>query len=618
MMLVHNPWAAPVRSEPTKQTGGFVSAGVAALAATGPALRVARHGFAREALALVAIASIFGLAIHFTRRSPVVGAAISAALAVGAAVWSADSIGRSVILATIALVAASHAALLGRAAWRSDATPQASIPGAACTAAASVTWGFTGSLALFATLVLAAYGVVALGTAEARTERWNDTIVRRARVAGDGLAVLLCGFAASLLLYPFGVVASLGPRLRRRTAQFTTWVSPASAAGPAVTARRMYAGTDRKTAIVRNGFAVISIAAIAAGIFWDRAPSLLAHPSPAGVEAKALPRLADPETASVEPGATGASIFAPEPDMKLSDLAAYQDAPWADELQAEHDRFVSALPVDDTTGHRNGDFSGVYTQVAHGERRSLAAPECACRAAEVWFFGGSAAFGLGHRGDHTVASELVRVAQRDGFSLTVRNFGVPGWTRADAVTSLLARLGEQANPDLVVFYDGFNDVIAAFAEFVVEGISASGTSTFEALGSAEFGTLVLTPESLPDRIEAGAAIAQRLKAQRARLADATSVQIAEFFQPDALASPLQFDAVKTYYKSRSLNWFLEYLHDLFARTAKLGADDQTDLRSVFDAEASPLFSNLVHTNERGAAVAAEAIWVNIRPRLRDG
>ena len=42
-----------------------------------------------------------------------------------------------------------------------------------------------------------------------------------------------------------------------------------------------------------------------------------------------------------------------------------------------------------------------------------------CRPAKVWMFGGSTAFGQGQRDDHTIASELARVAWEDGIAVDV-------------------------------------------------------------------------------------------------------------------------------------------------------------------------------------------------------
>ena len=77
----------------------------------------------------------------------------------------------------------------------------------------------------------------------------------------------------------------------------------------------------------------------------------------------------------------------------------------------------------------------------------------------VWFFGASALFGDGQRDDHTIPSEFARRAEADGIPVEVRNYGRPGtstWQELELFEQLVST-GQR--PDLVVFYDGFNDLV---------------------------------------------------------------------------------------------------------------------------------------------------------------
>lgn len=75
-------------------------------------------------------------------------------------------------------------------------------------------------------------------------------------------------------------------------------------------------------------------------------------------------------------------------------------------------------------------------------------------------FGGSALWGTGARDDHTIPSEVARLAEHDGQVWEVINYGESGyviWQEA----ILLAQLCAAGNrPNAVVFYDGANDVFA--------------------------------------------------------------------------------------------------------------------------------------------------------------
>ena len=76
---------------------------------------------------------------------------------------------------------------------------------------------------------------------------------------------------------------------------------------------------------------------------------------------------------------------------------------------------------------------------------------------DMWFFGGSAAFGAGRRDAHTIPSELVRQAGAEAVALEVHNLAVPATVNWQAAMLLLRGWWEDP-PDLVVFYDGANDL----------------------------------------------------------------------------------------------------------------------------------------------------------------
>ena len=134
---------------------------------------------------------------------------------------------------------------------------------------------------------------------------------------------------------------------------------------------------------------------------------------------------------------------------------AFSDAPWAAELLAEQ----ATLPgVRDTyLGYRLDSLSRKYTNVVDGARVSYQQPGDA-KKLTVWFFGGSAMFGDGQRDEHTIPSEFARLAEAEGIPVEVRNYGRPGiamWQELELYEQLV---GSGEKPDLVVFYDGFNDL----------------------------------------------------------------------------------------------------------------------------------------------------------------
>ncbi|MEX1008292.1 MAG: hypothetical protein WD271_10670 [Acidimicrobiia bacterium] len=145
---------------------------------------------------------------------------------------------------------------------------------------------------------------------------------------------------------------------------------------------------------------------------------------------------------------------AADDSMAIEDQPALQDSPWARDFVAEQNQLV-ATP-DTYLGYRYADFRGRYLTLVNGVRRSYQ-PAGGGRL-KVWFFGGSALFGDIQRDEHTIPSEVARIAEADGLPIEVRNYGRPAtstWMELGLLEELIAKAGK---PDVVVFYDGFNDL----------------------------------------------------------------------------------------------------------------------------------------------------------------
>ena len=80
-------------------------------------------------------------------------------------------------------------------------------------------------------------------------------------------------------------------------------------------------------------------------------------------------------------------------------------------------------------------------------------------------------YGFGQRDQHTIPSELVRLAAADGVALEAHNFGTPAYVNWQGVELFARLLTEREAPDLVVFYDGYNDLSMQFVDGPLHGPS---------------------------------------------------------------------------------------------------------------------------------------------------
>ena len=168
----------------------------------------------------------------------------------------------------------------------------------------------------------------------------------------------------------------------------------------------------------------------------------------------------------------------------------------------------SPLPgvKDPYLGYRLTTLDGQYTTITDGIRKSYE-PAVSGDRVSVWFFGASALFGDGQRGEHTIPSEFARLAEADGIPVEVRNYGRPGtsmWQELELFEQVVAT-GQK--PDLVVFYDGFNDLawqmnVRLSAEpdniFETAGTDASTTGASASAAAGDAGTTVTPPSASAD------------------------------------------------------------------------------------------------------------------------
>ncbi len=98
----------------------------------------------------------------------------------------------------------------------------------------------------------------------------------------------------------------------------------------------------------------------------------------------------------------------------------------------------------------------------------------------VFTFGGSTMWGWGTRDDHTIASYLSKLLYEKGYRTEVTNYGQIGYVSTQEVIALLRHIQRGDVPDIVLFYDGINDVFSAHQN------GAAGISRNEVARRAEF------------------------------------------------------------------------------------------------------------------------------------
>lgn len=579
----------------------------AAIGASGPALNLVRQDWWAGAAIVVVLAGAWELVLRFRLRSPRIGNALVVGAFILAPVAGWSSLGRAPVLVTLAGVLVADAALVSwqpTPRWKARPVPVAGLAIAPLTAAEAA-WAFRGRIGPTALLlVLALLAVELHARRPARAERWSSAIVTAASAAGAAIGMVVFGLVASLLLYLPGLVGRGLDRARRRRPRPSYWRTrpaptalqdrdtdrPFTSAAPALRWRRHLAGLGAIAALV----AVVAV----------------------------LPNRASPQDATPEQQRLLEVQRQKDAEQAADPSAlpvALQGTPHAAELQIEQQTLrTNNLVVSDVGGLAVSDFEGDFTEVRDGVRRTLEPPTCSgCPTASVWMVGGSSGFGFGQRDEHTIASELVRVASEHGVSLRVRNLSVPGVTAHQELAKAEARLadGDEA-PDLVLFYDGYNDTAGTMLDAAVNGIDPDRPAVLNFDDYAVMLERKVDPESVATPEALGALAATKYRRVIDQAEDRLGGQGIEtlfVYQPDSLTSQRQYDAIEETAKMPPS--FRTYTDRAMEVASSTLADEVLDLRHLFDDRHEPVFLDLMHTNEAGARLVAVQIWPALAAEL---
>ncbi len=322
-----------------------------------------------------------------------------------------------------------------------------------------------------------------------------------------------------------------------------------------------------------------------------------------------------------------------DPRAALPAMAAY---PWAAAYfrDLEHQGFVQ-WPF---TGVKPVDFTSPYINVDDWVRRSWEAPVDGARPT-VWLFGGSGMFGEGQRDDHTIASEVARLAAADGVPVTVDNYGQRGWVHWQEMLLFEQRLAQVDAPDLAVFYDGPNDLSAAgrYGDGVplslneyVDGDAPPVELSTQLLGGDDRSL----PAELWDAYVEHSAL-RKVARWAGLVADPAGAQEVdpsgrkELPQETFTSEKIIDIGIGTYRRARDLTDHIAAEHGVVVRhflqpqyyddlepwkyVEQHWPQPSIDLTSSVSARRDEVFIDGVHTNELGARLVAQAMWASLRP-----
>jgi len=154
-------------------------------------------------------------------------------------------------------------------------------------------------------------------------------------------------------------------------------------------------------------------------------------------------------------------------DYRRFEADTYQNNQWPKAYYHEHRQaYVSRWQP--YVHWRREAYNGEYINIDNKGIRKTWQPEfpdlTKGKPFQIFVFGGSTIWGTGARDDFTIPSQLAKQLAKKGHMVEVTNLGESSYTSTQEVLTLMDQLRQGKRPDLVIFYDGFNDATAALVQ----------------------------------------------------------------------------------------------------------------------------------------------------------
>lgn len=184
--------------------------------------------------------------------------------------------------------------------------------------------------------------------------------------------------------------------------------------------------------------------------------------------------------------------FTSDDDHRLQS-DCYKNVEWVNDYYQE----FNACNVEEWESYvywRRKPYKGKYINVdANKRRKTVYSVENSVRFKpdyRIFMFGGSTMWGTGVRDEYTIPSLVGELLSRQGYHVEILNFGESGYVSSQEVVSLGLELQKNNIPNIVVFYDGVNNVFSSFQQ------GKAGIPQNEFNRKKEFNTLISKKKSL--------------------------------------------------------------------------------------------------------------------------
>lgn len=145
------------------------------------------------------------------------------------------------------------------------------------------------------------------------------------------------------------------------------------------------------------------------------------------------------------------------------DMDVYKGKDWVEDYRKEFAESFKAEYSPYVIHKRVPNYNGKYINLDENSIRSTFFQcENKTSSIRIFVFGGSTIWGTEARDNSTIPSFLSKFLCHDGIAVEVTNFGESGYVNTQEMIKLMLELRKGNIPDIVVFYDGINDVYSSY------------------------------------------------------------------------------------------------------------------------------------------------------------
>src|SRR4030042_2677597 len=175
-------------------------------------------------------------------------------------------------------------------------------------------------------------------------------------------------------------------------------------------------------------------------------------------------------------------LQSPSPDIKIdprSQAEVYYNIPWVKDYFKELGESFKTKWKSYVYWRRE-PFKGNYINIDDkGLRVTIGSnniPSGFNSTYRIFMFGGSTLWGTGARDAYTIPSLLSKYLAKKGMNTKIANYGENGYVSTQEVIELLLQLQKENIPNVVIFYDGVNDIFSAYQHSIAGLRSEEHTS----------------------------------------------------------------------------------------------------------------------------------------------